>query len=240
MNKFSKSYFITLEGNDLDVKNVQKLKTGDKLKLGRVEDGEDTFEITVSTQSDKMIDMLAYCDSVGVAPFIDEGSVTVESVTVDKVDVKPGKSRAKDKTILQFTAEYSYDEETLVPFARGDISAFIPQDNIVMAMGISHVINSGEDMIMRQPYLNMYDMQVQLTADMAEILPDIDVSAGGQFYAMVLFNEKFDRCKVTAKITQADNEFEIELSEYEKQSALTFVNHLRIFGGETPVDAVIE
>jgi len=44
MNKFSKSYFITLEGNDLDVKNVQKLKTGDKLKLGRVNDGEDTFE----------------------------------------------------------------------------------------------------------------------------------------------------------------------------------------------------
>jgi len=240
MNKFSKSYFITLEGNDLDVKNVQKLKTGDKLKLGRVNDGEDTFEITVSTQADKMIDLMAYCDSVGIAPFMDEGSVAVESVTVDTVDVKPGKSRAKDKTTLHFTVEYSYDEEMLTPYTQGAIAAFVPKDNIVLSMGIFHVAGSGEDMIMRQPYLNMYDMQVKLTKDMQDILPDIDLSKGGEFYAMVLFDEKFTKCRVSAKITQGEDEYELELSEYEKQSALTLVNHLRIFGGETPIDCVIE
>ena len=239
MNKFSKSYFIALEGNDLDVKNVQKLKAGDSLKLGRVEDGEDTFEITVSTAADKMIDLLAYCDSVGIAPFMDDGSLTVQSVTVDKVDVKPGKSRAKDKTTLYFTVEYSYDEE-LTPYTKGGISAFIPDDNIVLAMGIHHVINSAEDMIMRQPYLNMFDMQVELTAEMSPLLPEIDAGKGGEFYAMVLFDEKFSKCKVSAKITQNYNEFEIDLSEYEKQSALTFVNHLRIFNGETPADCIIE
>lgn len=240
MNIFSKSYYITLEGNDLDVKNVQKLKAGDSLKLGRVEDGEDTFEITVSTIADKMIDLLAYCDSVGIAPFIDDGSLTVQSATVDRVDVKPGKSRAKDRTTLHFTVEFSYDEEILMPYTQGAISAFVPKDNIVLSMGIHHVVNSGEDMIMRQPYLNMYDMQVKLTEDMQTVLPDIDFSKDGEFYASVLFDEKFTKCRVSAKITQADDEFEIELSEYEKQSALTLVNHLRIFGGETPVDCVIE
>ena len=240
MNIFSKSYFITLEGNDLDVKNVQKLKAGDSLKLGRVEDGEDTFEITVSTPEDKMIDLLAYCDSVGTAPFIDDGSLSVQSAAVDRVDVKQGKSRAKDKTTLHFTVEYAYDEDVLYPYTQGGISAFIPKDNIVLAMGIYHIINGGEDMVMRQPYLNMYDMQVKLTGEMKMILPEIDLDKGGDFYAMVLFDEKFERCRVTAKITQGEDEFEMELSEYEKQSALTFVNHLRIFNGETPVDCVIE
>lgn len=240
MNKFSKSYFLTLEGNDLDVKNVQKLKAGDSLKLGRVEDGEDTFEITVSTQADKMIDLLAYCDSVGIAPFIDEGSVLVLSAVVDRVEVKQGKSRAKDRTTLYFTVEYSYDEETLVPFEKEKIAAFVPKDNIVLAMGIFRVMNSGEDMVFSQPYLNMYDMTVPLTAQMAELLPDIECEKGGRFYATVLFSEKFEKCRVRGKITQGDNEFELELTEYEKQAALTFVNHLRIFNGETPVEAVVE
>lgn len=240
MNIFTKSYFITLEGNDLDVKNVQKLKTGDSLKLGRVEDGEDTFEITVSTSTDKMIDLLAYCDSIGIAPFMDDGSLSVQSATVDRVDVKQGKSRAKDKTTLHFTVEYSYDEEVLSPFTQDGIFAFIPKDNVILAMGIYNVINSGEDMVMRQPYLNMYDMQVKLTAEMKTVLPEVDADKNGDFYAMVLFDEKFEKCKVNAKITRGDDEFELELTEYEKQSALTFVNHLRIFNGETPIDCVIE
>ncbi|MBR4035272.1 MAG: hypothetical protein IKJ05_00900 [Oscillospiraceae bacterium] len=240
MNTFTKNYFITLEGNDLDVKNVQKLKTGDSLKLGRVEDGEDTFEITVSTATDKMIDMLAYCDSIGVAPFMDDGSLSVQSATVDRVDVKQGKSRAKDKTTLHFTVEYSYDEEILSPFTQEGIFAFIPKDNAILAVGIYNVIYSGEDMLMRQPYLNMYDMQVKLTDEMKTVLPEVDIAKGGDFYAMILFDEKFENCKITAKITQGDDEFELELTEYEKQSVLTFVNHLRIFNGETPVDCVIE
>lgn len=240
MNIAEKKYSITIEGNDLDAKAVQKLKSGDSLKLGRINDGEDTFEISVSTAGDKMLDLLAYCDSVGVAPFMDDGSVTADSVTVDRVVLKQGKSRAKDKTTLHFTVEYSYDEETLVPFEKEKIAAFVPKDNIVLAMGIFRVMNSGEDMVFSQPYLNMYDMTVPLTAQMAELLPDIDCEKGGRFYATVLFSEKFEKCRVRGKITQGDNEFELELTEYEKQAALTFVNHLRIFNGETPVETVVE
>ena len=107
MNKFTWKYKITLEGNDLDVKAMQKLKSGDLLKLARVSDGEDTFEITVSTSAGKLLDMLDYCDSVGVAPFIDDGSVVIENATVDKVFLKQGKSRAKDRTTLFFNVEYS-------------------------------------------------------------------------------------------------------------------------------------
>ncbi len=242
MNKFSKNYFITLEGNDLDVKNVQKLKTGDKLKLGRVEDGEDTFEITVSTQADKMIDLLAYCDSVGVAPFMDEGSVTVESAIVDKVDVKPGKSRAKDRTTLYFTVEYSYDE-LLVPYTgESGVFGFIPDDDIVLATAVHSVVDSGSDIVMNQPYLNMYDMEKEITQQLRPVFADMGLKDDTRyrFYCRVLFDEKFEKCRVWATILSAEDEIELELSQLEKQSALTFVNHLRIFGGETPVDPVVE
>lgn len=245
MDKIIKKYNITVEGNDLDAKAVQKLKAGENLKISRIIDGEDTYEIAVSTTGGKTLDLLAYCDSIGVAPFIDDGSVIVENATVDKVIVKQGKSRAKDKTTLFFDVEYSYDETVLTAHTgEGGIVGFIPNDDVVLAMAVYHVIDSGEDMVMQQPYLNMFNMDIPLNTDSRKELLDVefDEDANHNFYCMVLFDEKFTRCKVSAKVinTATKQELEIPLDEDEKQSALTFVNHTRIFNGEDPVDCVIE
>lgn len=242
MNKFTQKYKITLEGNDLDVKAMQKLKSGDLLKLARVSDGEDTFEITVSTAADKMLDMMDYCDSVGIAPFIDDGSVVIENATVDKVFIKQGKSRAKDRTTLFFNVEYSYDE-LLKPYTgESGVFGFIPDDDIVLAVALHSVIDSGADIVMNQPYLNMYDMEKEITPQLKACLADIEFKEDTRyrFYCRVLFDEKFEKCKVSASVLSAEDEFELELSALEKQSALTFVNHLRIFNGEAPLDCVIE
>lgn len=242
MNKISQKYKIVLEGNDLDVKAMQKLKNGDMLKLARVNDGEDTFEITVSTLSDKMFDMLDYCDSVGVAPFIDDGSVIVESAVVDKVILKHGKSRAKDRTTLFFDVEYSYDE-LLVPYTgESGVFGFIPDDDVVLSVAVHSVIDSGDDIVMTQPYLNVYDMEKEITPLIRPVFADIDLKddVRYRFCCRVLFDEKFEKCRAVATIVSAEDELELELSQLEKQSALTLVNHLRIFNGETPVEAVIE
>ena len=243
MMNISTKYKIALEGNDLDVKAMQKLKQGDALKLSRVSDGEDTFEITVSTSSDKMLDMLDYCDSIGVASFIDDGSVEIVSATVDKVILKQGKSRAKDKTTMFFNVEYSYDEETLSPYtAENGVFGFVSADDVVMSMAVLYALSSGEDMVMRQPYLNMFDMEFEINEEMKKSFDGFEFKDGEKytFYCRVLFDEKFSKCKVNANINCGEDEYELELSELEKQSALTFVNHLRIFNGEEPVDCVIE
>ena len=243
MIDISNKYKITLEGNDLDAKAVQKMKQGEMLKLARVNDGEDTFEITVSTDKDKALDMLDYCDSIGIAPFIDDGSVEIKAVTVDKVFLKQGKSRAKDKTTLFFDVTFSYDEEVLTPYtAENGVFGFVSADDIVVSMAVLRVFSSGEDMVMRQPYLNMFDMEFELNDDMKKLFDEFDFEPDKQynFYCRVLFDEKFSKCKVNANLNCGEDEFELELSELEKQSALTFVNHLRIFNGEEPVDCVIE
>ena len=243
MTEIINKYKITLEGNDLDAKAVQKMKQGEALKLARVNDGEDTFEITVSTDKDKALDMLDYCDSIGIAPFMDDGSVEIKSVTVDKVFLKQGKSRAKDKTTLFFDVAFSYDEEILTPYtAENGVFGFVSADDIMASMAVLHAFSSGEDMVMRQPYLNMFDMEFELNADMKKLFDEFSFDADKQynFYCSVLFDEKFSKCKVNASINCGEDEFELELSELEKQSALTFVNHLRIFNGEEPVDCVIE
>ncbi len=244
MNREIKKYSITVDGNDLDAKAVQKLKSGDSLKLGRMNDSEDTFEITISTPAGRMVDMLKYCDSVGVAPFIDDGSVIIESAIVDKVVLKQGKSRATDKITMFFDVEYSYDEALTVYTGADGIMGFIPDDDAVLAMAIYHVIDSGNDIVMHQPYLNMFNMKIPVDTDSRKQLFDIEFEDDGQhiFQCMVLFEKNFTKCRVTAKIVNYSNgeELEIELSEDEKQSALTFVNHTRIFDGEEAVDCVIE
>lgn len=243
MKKITKKYSIFIDGNDLDAKTMQKLKTGDVLNLARVTDGEDTFEITVSTDKDKTLDMLDYCDSVGIAPFIDDGSLVIDSAKVDKVVLKQGKSRAKDRTTLYFDVEYSYDEEILQPYtAENGVFGFVTGDDMICALSVLNVLDNGEDMVMRQPYLNMYDMEFVLNDRMKAVLEEIEFEESAQhtFYCRVLFDEKFTKCKVSAKISVQDEEMEMELSELEKQTALTFVNHLRIFNGEEPVDCIIE
>ena len=243
MTEIINKYKITLEGNDLDAKAVQKMKQGDVLKLARVNDGEDTFEITVSTDKDKALDMLDYCDSIGIAPFMDDGSLEVKSVTVDKVFLKQGKSRAKDKTTLFFDVTFSYDEEILSPYtAENGVFGFVSADDVVVSTGVLYALSSGEDMVMRQPYLNMFDMEFEINEEMKKSFDGFEFKDGEKytFYCRVLFDEKFSKCKVNANINCGEDEYELELSELEKQSALTFVNHLRIFNGEEPVDCVIE
>ena len=243
MTEIRNKYKIVLEGNDLDAKAVQKMKLGDVLKLSRVTDGEDTFEITVSTDKDKALDMLDYCDSIGIAPFLDDGSLEIKSVTADKVFLKQGKSRAKNKTTLYFDVEFSYDEEILSPYtAENGVLGFVCADDVIMSMAVIYALSSGEDVVMRQPYLNMYDMEFEINEDMKKSFDgfEFDESKKYTFYCRVLFDEKFSKCKVNANINCGEDEFELELSQLEKQSALTFVNHLRIFNSEEPVDPVIE
>ena len=88
----------------------------------------------------------------------------------------------------------------------------------------------------------MYDMEFEINEDMKKSFDgfEFDESKKYTFYCRVLFDEKFSKCKVNANINCGEDEYELELSELEKQSALTFVNHLRIFNGEEPVDCVIE
>lgn len=244
MNIAEKKYSIAIEGNDLDAKAVQKLKSGDSLKLGRINDGEDTFEISVSTAGDKMLDLLAYCDSVGVAPFMDDGSVTADSVTVDRVVLKQGKSRAKDRTTLYFDVKYSYGDGLSVYTGKDGIMGFIPADDCVLAMAVYNVIDSGDDVVMQQPYLNMFNMDIPVDTDEKKQLFSVEFEENDShsFYCTVLFDEKFTKCRVSAKIVNSTKgeELGISLNDDEKQSALTFVNHTRIFNGEDPVDCVIE
>ena len=56
------------------------------------------------------------------------------------------------------------------------------------------------------------------------------------------FDEKFTKCKISANIYNAENddEYDAELDEREKQTALTLVNHCRIFSGEDPLGDDIE
>ena len=82
----------------------------------------------------------------------------------------------------------------------------------------------------------------EITPQLKACLADIEFKEDTRyrFYCRVLFDEKFEKCKVSASVLSAEDEFELELSALEKQSALTFVNHLRIFNGEAPLDCVIE
>ena len=243
MEQIIKKYSISVEGNDLDAKTVQKLKSGDKLKLERVNDGEDTYEITVATDSGKILDMLDYCDSVGVAPFIDCEYLTAENATVDKVVLKQGKSRAKDVTTLYFDVNYSYDEQLLQPYAaESGVFGFISADDKIAALAVLNVLDNGQDMVMKQPYLNMYDMEFGLNEKMKSALEEIEFEDDAEhtFYCRVLFDEKFSKCRVSAKISAQDSEMELELTDAEKETALVFVNHLRIFNGDMPVDCIIE
>ncbi len=236
MNSITKKYSITIEGNDLDAKSVQKLSEGDKLTLSRINDTEDTFEISVNIK-DKAIDLLEYFDSIGIAPFMDDGSVEIIDVAVIGVTVKQGKSRSKDKTILNFSVKFNYDE-LLTPFeGESGIFGFIPSDDSIMAMAIYEVINNGIDIVMSQPYLNLFTMDVAIENQNLFKMFDceFDDEENYNFCCNVLFDEKFEKCKIRAKIYNIDDEdeeFELELSEYEKQSALTLVNHRRIFNGE--------
>jgi len=246
MKTLIKKYNITLEGNDLDVKALKKLKKGDSLQLKRVNDAEDTFEICVCTPDGKETDMLTYAESIGIAPFIDDGSLAVKTALVDSVVTKAGKSRAKDRTTLYLDVEYEYDEELLAEYtAESGTLAFMPQGDLFMQLAIAAVVNGDSDILFSRPYLNLYAMDIPLEDKEQKEMFDCGLKedADYSFLCQVLFDETFTKCKVMAKIYNTDNEdeeFVLELEEDEKLAALTFVNHARIFDGEDGINCEIE
>ena len=100
------TYKLYISGNDLDAKAAQKLKAGDELKLVRLDDELDTYEILITTLEGKELDMLSYQESIGIAPFLDNGDLNFISATVVSSQVNPGKTRAKDETVVAFDVLY--------------------------------------------------------------------------------------------------------------------------------------
>ena len=244
MKEITKRYSITLDGNDLDAKRAQKLTQGAELKLSRIDDGEDTFEISVNA-GENTVDLIEYCDSIGIAPFIDDGSIEIKSAAVENVKVKQGKSRAKDKTTVYFNVTYSYDDAVEPYESENGIFGFIPKYDCVLAMAIYSVLNGSKDYVMIQQYLNYFVADIPMTMKEQYDIFEMEFKEGVNynFSCGVIFDEEFKHCKAKAKIYNPDDEedvLEIELDENEKQSALTFVNHTRIFGGEEPYDCICE
>ena len=236
-------YKITAEGADLDAKALQKLSAGQPLTLERVYDREDTWEITVNREG-KTLGMLDYADCVGIAPFMDDDSLMIKSAGVTSVSVKNGKTRAKDVTRLNFAVEYRYDENLLKPYTgKSSKKGFVPDYDAMAAMAVYRVLDGQDDIVMKQTHLNRYLRQIPVSGRVRRQFFDGDFTDGSyNFCCEVLFDEKFTKCKISANIYNAENddEYDAELDEREKQTALTLVNHCRIFSGEDPLGDDIE
>jgi hypothetical protein len=232
MKNIKYSYTISLEGNDIDVKSARTLKAGDALTLERVNDELDTYEIVVSSADGRQLDMLSYDESVGIAPFMDDGSVSVVLAQVTAVTVKEGPSRAKDITEILFSVEFSYDETAVEPFCGGyDINGFMPQDNTMLALCLYRALDYGENII-TQTHLNRYEFEVDMDDDTKQFF-DIDwQDEDYMFQGEVLFNESFTKCKVRSKIYSDSHNIPLETDALDAETLLTFVNHLRIFNDE--------
>lgn len=241
MKKTSAVYKVVLEGSDIETKKVQRLKNSSPLSLRRVADEEDTFEICVCHADGKEIDLLSYRESVGIAPYMDSGLLSV-CAKVDSVEVKPGKTRAADKTVLTVKAEYEYDDSVL-RLCDADVAAFTCRGDTVLSSAVEAVVNGDCDIIAQRPYLNLYTINLPLTDRRKADLPmEFDEGEDYVLASNILFNENFSKCRISSKIKAVKNgdEYEIELDEEEKQTILTFVNHSRIFEGEQGVDCEIE
>ena len=232
MNRTVYSYTIALEGNDFDAKTAQSLKAGDGLCLERVCDELDTYEIVVSTTDGRQLDMLSYAESVGIAPFIDDGSVEILSAQVDSVQVKQGPSRAKDVTYLTFSVEFGYDETAVESFCGGyDVCGFMPQDNTMLALCLYRLLDYNENII-TQTHLNRYEFEVDMDDDTKQFFDVEWQDEDYMFQSEILFNETFTKCKVRSKIYSDSDEILLESDLQDAEVMLTFVNHVRIFNDE--------
>ena len=235
MNKTVYSYTISLEGNDFDAKTAQSLKAGDSLCLERVTDELDTYEIVVSTADGKQLDMLGYDESVGIAPFIDNGSVEIVSAKVESVQVKQGQSRAKDVTHLTFGVEFAFDETAVEPFCGGyDVCGFMPKDNTMLALCLYRLLDYNENII-TQTHLNRYEFEVDMDDDTKQFFDVEWKDEDYMFQSEILFNETFTKCKVRSKIYSESDEIMLETDAQDAEVMLTFVNHVRIFDDEKAV-----
>ena len=237
MNTVTFRYTITLVGNDLDAKTAQALSAGDSLVLSRVEDEYDTYEIVVSTSDGKALDMLGYEESVGIAPFIDSGSAKILSAQVESVTTTPGKSRATDETCVEFAVEFWYDEQQLTVFRGGcdDIPAFMPTEDALYSLCLYRLLDYGMDII-TQTHLNRYLFEVDMDDDTKQYF-DFEWDDEDWFFATeILFNESFTKCKVRSRLYSDSGEVTMPCDEDSAQTMLTFVNHLRIFNDENPIN----
>ena len=235
---FLKKYELYIDGNDLDAKAAQKLKPGDSLTIQRMDDELDTFEMVILTPRGKELDMLSYEESIGIAPFLDDGNLKITSCTVDNVQVKKGASRAKDQTVLTFKVEYSYMVEMLKPVEIEDTLAFIPSYDMVLAMAIYHCLHGHGTF--EKVYLNCYELDCPVY-DTAFIDEDEDLA--GQTYnfaCTVLFNPEFTKCKIVTRLYNEDIEYGINLPEEMQDSVLILVNHMRIFEDLDPLVCDVE
>ena len=229
------SYTIALEGNDIDVKTARGLKNGDKLTLERVTDQLDTYEIVVSTEKGGALDMLGYVESVAVAPFMDDGGLSVLSAQVTSVQTQDGPTRARDMTYINFDVEYSYDENVIVPFCSGyDINGFMPQNNTMLALCIYRLLDYNEEII-TQTHLNRYEFEVDMDDDTRQFFDVEWKDEDYMFQSEVLFNETFTKCRVRSKIYSDSDEIMLETDIQDAEVMLTFVNHVRIFNDEKPL-----
>ena len=210
------TYRLQFEGNDLDAKGVQKLTTGESLTVERLRDEEDTYDILVKTGRGRELDMLSYGESLGIAPYLDDGSLSVAGARVEDVSVRPGKTRSRDVTSLVFSIEYEYGEG-LEPMEKDGILYFLSGDP-VLDCAVTHF--SRRHRLMEREYLNVFELSETVSDDR-------------QISLKVIFNEKFTNCKfyllVNGEAVRPDDEM--------KDTMLDLVNHRRILvDDEEPVD----
>lgn len=233
-------YSLIIEGAELEAKTVQKLKDGENLILKRIDDERDTCEILVCTSAGKEIDLLSYGQSLALAPFLDDGTVEVKSVTVIRVTVKPGKTRAKDKTILTFRCNFQYDDSRIQPFAdeKGAVY-FVPVDNFPFTAAVRSALNGCDDFVAKIRS-DCYDVYIPLDADAAKMY-DIELDENQDYLlcGRVSSKDDFSHCTVKAYIcvleeNESQEPEEIEINREEKAFFVTLVNHRRVFDDEQP------
>ncbi|MEG1863051.1 MAG: hypothetical protein RR198_05535 [Oscillospiraceae bacterium] len=241
MTNLQTKYTLIIEGDDLDAKAARKLKEGDPLKLKRLNDPLDSFEIVVYSPQDKELDMLSYPESLGIAPYMDNGSLKIVSATVISLTCSQGKVRSGDMSYLSFSVEYSFDEELLEPyFSQTGILAFMPCDDCVLTMANYCLLDRGVSPI-GQTHLNRYVLSTPLN-DASRLIFDLDFKENVQYFfcAQVLFNESFTLCKTSAQVYCEGESYQVDLEENEMLSLIELINHYRILNNQDPVDCQIE
>ncbi|MEG0090977.1 MAG: hypothetical protein RSA20_04085 [Oscillospiraceae bacterium] len=231
------SYSLCVEGNDIDAKNAQRVQVGEALTLKRMEDEFDTFELVVCTLGGKELDMLSYPESVGIAPFLDDGTVQLVASSVTSATMIPGKTRSKDRTRLTFNFTFQYDEKAVTEFLGGaNVHGFMPTQDVFFALCLYRCLDYDEQII-SQTHKNRYEFEVDLDDDTKPFF-EVPFGDGDYFYVVeALFNEEFTQCKMSGKIYSDSEQYPIELLENDCDRMLLLINHYRIFGDEDPIKA---
>lgn len=229
-------YTLSLQGNDIDAKAAKNLKQGDKLELKRVWDEFDTYEIVVYTENGDGLDMLGYAESVGIAPFMDNGSVNVVSAVVSDVEIVEGASRAKDITNVHFEVVFAYDDEILAPFGGGydETMAFMPKNDAIFSLCLYRLLDYNMPII-TQTHLNRYEFEVDMDDD-TKMFFDIPFDDEDYFFTVeVLFDETFTKCRMSSRVYSESKQYLMPVDEHTADVMMTFINHLRIFNEEKSI-----